>query len=54
LQAGSDHDLHRNHPALSAYEKSGFKVLDEKRCTELEKILGVPGFIRLIRELKID
>jgi ribosomal protein S18 acetylase RimI-like enzyme len=43
-----------NDPARSAYEKADFKVLDEKRCTELQKILGVPGFVRLTRELKID
>jgi ribosomal protein S18 acetylase RimI-like enzyme len=43
-----------NDAALLAYEKSGFRVLDEKRCTEAEKILGVPGFTRLTRELKID
>ena len=43
-----------NDAAQSAYEKSGFKVQDEKRCVEVEKILGVPGFIRLTRQLKID
>jgi ribosomal protein S18 acetylase RimI-like enzyme len=43
-----------NDPAQSAYEKSGFRVLDEKRCTEVQKILGVPGFVRLTRKLKID
>ena len=43
-----------NDAAQTSYEKSGFKVLDEKRCTELETILGVPGFIRLTRALKID
>jgi GNAT superfamily N-acetyltransferase len=43
-----------NDAARFAYEKSGFKVLDEKRCTEVEKILGVPGFLRLTRQLKID
>jgi ribosomal protein S18 acetylase RimI-like enzyme len=43
-----------NDAAQLAYEKSGFQVRDEKRCVELEKILGVPGFIRLTRELKID
>jgi len=43
-----------NRAAQSAYEKSGFQVLDEKRCTEVEKILGVPGFIRLTRGLRID
>jgi ribosomal protein S18 acetylase RimI-like enzyme len=43
-----------NDAAVLAYEKSGFSVLDEKRCSELQKILGVPGFVRLTRELKID
>lgn len=43
-----------NDPAQSAYEKSGFTVLDEKRCADSEKILGVPGFVRLTRQLKID
>ncbi|MGB6942556.1 MAG: GNAT family N-acetyltransferase [Bryobacteraceae bacterium] len=43
-----------NDAAHSAYEKSGFTVLDEKRCADSEKILGVPGFVRLTRQLKID
>ncbi len=43
-----------NDAALLVYEKAGFKVLDEKRCTDLEKLLGVPGFVRLTRELKIE
>jgi len=43
-----------NEAATSAYQKAGFRVLDEKRCPELQKILGVPGFIRLTRKLKID
>jgi ribosomal protein S18 acetylase RimI-like enzyme len=43
-----------NHSALQAYKKSGFRVQDEKRCEQLEKILGVPGFIRLTREVKND
>src|ERR1700735_550636 len=43
-----------NDAAQRAYEKSGFSVLDQKRCSELQKILGVPGFVRLTRELKID
>lgn len=43
-----------NDAARLAYEKSGFKVLDEKRCTTADEILGVPGFVRLTRELKID
>jgi ribosomal protein S18 acetylase RimI-like enzyme len=40
-----------NTAAKSAYEKADFKVLDEKRCSDLERILGVPGFVRLMREL---
>jgi ribosomal protein S18 acetylase RimI-like enzyme len=40
-----------NDPALSVYEKSCFRVLDEKRCSEVERVLGVPGFVRLTREL---
>jgi ribosomal protein S18 acetylase RimI-like enzyme len=40
-----------NTAAQSAYEKADFKVLDEKRCTDLEKLLGAPGFVRLTREL---
>jgi translation initiation factor 4G len=43
-----------NDAARLAYEKADFKVLDEKRCTDLEKLLGVPGFVRLTRALKID
>ena len=43
-----------NDPARLAYERSGFQVRDEKRCEEIEKLLGVPGFIRLTRKLKID
>jgi len=40
-----------NDAARSAYEKSGFRILDEKRCSEVQEILGVPGFVRLTREL---
>jgi GNAT superfamily N-acetyltransferase len=40
-----------NDAATSAYEKSGFRFLDEKRCREVQEILGVPGFVRLTREL---
>ena len=43
-----------NDAAQLAYEKSGFQVLDKKHCPELETILGVPGFLRLTRALKID
>jgi ribosomal protein S18 acetylase RimI-like enzyme len=41
-----------NDAARFAYEKSGFTVHDEKRCTDSAKILGVPGFVRLTRHLK--
>jgi len=40
-----------NVPALAAYDKSGFQFRDEKRCLEVERVLGVPGFMRLTREL---
>src|SRR5580658_1799737 len=40
-----------NRPAQSVYERSGFKVLDEKRCPALASVLDAPGFMRLIREL---
>ena len=43
-----------NDPALGAYEKNGFEVRDEKHCPDVQRILGVPGFVRLVRELKID
>ncbi len=43
-----------NDAAQAAYEKSGFEVLDRKRCFELEEILGVPGFLRLTRTMKVD
>jgi ribosomal protein S18 acetylase RimI-like enzyme len=43
-----------NEPALAAYEKNGFEVRDEKHCPDVQRILGVPGFVRLVRELKID
>jgi ribosomal protein S18 acetylase RimI-like enzyme len=39
-----------NHVACSAYEKAGFRVSDQRRCTEFESLLGSPGFVRLIRE----
>jgi ribosomal protein S18 acetylase RimI-like enzyme len=43
-----------NHAAQAAYEKADFKVLDERRCADMQRILGVPGFVRLTRDLKID
>jgi len=43
-----------NEAAQRAYEKSGFRTLDEKPCSQARQILGVPGFLRLTRELKID
>jgi ribosomal protein S18 acetylase RimI-like enzyme len=41
-----------NDAALSAYKKAGFKVLDERRCADLERLLGAPGFVRLTRDVK--
>jgi ribosomal protein S18 acetylase RimI-like enzyme len=40
-----------NDEACTAYQHSGFRLLDEKRCAGFEAILGSPGFVRLIRDL---
>lgn len=40
-----------NQAAIAAYEKSGFQVQDEKRCRDMQDLLGAPGFIRLTRKL---
>lgn len=41
-----------NSTAQSAYEKFGFRVAEEKRCADLLPLLGAPGFIRLLKELR--
>ncbi len=43
-----------NDQARLAYERSGFQISDQKLCPEAAKILGVPGFLRLTRNVKID
>lgn len=40
-----------NDEACAAYKHAGFRLLDEKRCTGFEALLGSPGFIRLVRDL---
>jgi ribosomal protein S18 acetylase RimI-like enzyme len=40
-----------NDEACAAYRKSGFRVLDEKRCAGFEALLGSPGFMRMICDL---
>jgi ribosomal protein S18 acetylase RimI-like enzyme len=40
-----------NVPALRAYEKHGFKVVDEKRHPDFEAEIGSPGMMRLLRDL---
>lgn len=40
-----------NLPAQRAYEKHGFKVLDEKRDSHFEAQIGSPGMARLLRDL---
>lgn len=40
-----------NVPARRAYEKHGFKVIDEKRHPYFEAEIGSPGMMRLFRDL---
>jgi ribosomal protein S18 acetylase RimI-like enzyme len=40
-----------NIPAQRAYEKHGFKVIDEKRHPNFEAEIGSPGMVRLLRDL---
>jgi len=40
-----------NTPALRAYEKQGFRILDEKRDPYFETQIGSPGMVRLWRRL---
>ncbi|MBS3918152.1 MAG: GNAT family N-acetyltransferase [Deltaproteobacteria bacterium] len=40
-----------NVPARRAYEKHGFKVIDEKRHPYFEAEIGSPGMMRLLRDL---
>jgi ribosomal protein S18 acetylase RimI-like enzyme len=40
-----------NDAAQRAYERAGFEVVEERRDPELERLLGAPGFSRLVRSL---
>lgn len=40
-----------NDDAGLLYEKAGFRVSDEKRCSGMESVLNTPGFVRFTREL---
>ena len=40
-----------NQPALLAYEKHGFKIIDEKRHPDFETEIGSPGMVRMLRNL---
>ena len=40
-----------NTAAQRAYEKSGFRIVDEKRHADFETEIGCPGMARLHREL---
>jgi ribosomal protein S18 acetylase RimI-like enzyme len=40
-----------NEPALRAYQKHGFRILDERRDPYFESQIGCPGMARLVREL---
>jgi len=41
-----------NTPAQSAYERVGFKVVDEKRHPDFEKAMGIPGTLKMLLDLK--
>jgi translation initiation factor 4G len=40
-----------NKPGEGAYQKAGFKYLDEKRHADFERVIGSPGMIRYVRDL---
>jgi GNAT superfamily N-acetyltransferase len=40
-----------NTPAESAYQKAGFRYLDEKRHPDFEALIGSPGMIRMVCKL---
>jgi GNAT superfamily N-acetyltransferase len=40
-----------NAPGERAYQKAGFKYLDEKRHPDFERVIGSPGMIRYVRDL---
>jgi len=40
-----------NLPAQSAYEKQGFKIVDEKRHPDFEAEIGSPGMARMLKNL---
>jgi ribosomal protein S18 acetylase RimI-like enzyme len=40
-----------NDAAQRAYERAGFEVVEERRDPEFERLLGAPGFSRLVRSL---
>lgn len=59
LEKGREHGFRRaqinmyigNIPAQRAYQKQGFRVLDEKRHPDFEAEIGSPGMVRLLRDL---
>ena len=40
-----------NEAAQSVYRRSGFRLAEEKRCSEMQSALGAPGFARMLLEL---
>ena len=40
-----------NTPAQCAYERAGYRVVDEKRHPEFARAMGCPGIARLTRTL---
>ena len=59
LEKGRKQGFHRaqinmyidNIPAQKAYEKHGFRIVDEKRHPAFETEIGSPGMVSLLREL---
>jgi len=40
-----------NHPAMRAYERAGFAVVEEKTHADFARLLGEPGFVRMTMAL---
>lgn len=60
FESGMDRSLHRsqistyvgNQPAIGAYAKAGFRIDRERRDPALEDLLGVPGMVTMVSDLR--